>query len=326
MPTDLESPIPTSITIETIWDARDRIAPYIHWTPVFTSETLSGLTGTRLHLKAENLQKTGAFKARGALNAVAQLTPEERAAGVVTFSAGNHGQGLAYAARVFGVPCTVYMTESAVPTKVAAIQGYGASTRQFPTIQQVVEEMEHDREQSGAVFISPFANEAVIAGQATVGLEIFEQVEDLDAIVVPIGGGGLICGIALAARILYPDIRIVGVEPEGAPTMTRALEAGKPVPLETIQTMADGLGAPFTGDLNLAIVRELVDDVVLVSEDEIVSALKIVLDRTKLLVEGAAAAGVAALLTGKAGIGTGSVTAAVLTGGNIDLARLKSIL
>lgn len=326
MPTDSESPIPTSITIETIWDARDRIAPYIHWTPVFTSETLSGLTGTRLHLKAENLQKTGAFKARGALNAVAQLTPEERAAGVVTFSAGNHGQGLAYAARVFGVPCTVYMTESAVPTKVAAIQGYGASTRQFPTIQQVVEEMEHDREQSGAVFISPFANEAVIAGQATVGLEIFEQVEDLDAIVVPIGGGGLICGIALAARILYPDIRIVGVEPEGAPTMTRALEAGKPVPLETIQTMADGLGAPFTGDLNLAIVRELVDDVVLVSEDEIVSALKIVLDRTKLLVEGAAAAGVAALLTGKAGIGTGSVTAAVLTGGNIDLARLKSIL
>jgi threonine dehydratase len=326
MPTETESPIPTTITIETIWDARDRIAPYIHWTPVFTSETLSGLTGTRLHLKAENLQKTGAFKARGALNAVAQLTQDERAAGVVTFSAGNHGQGLAYAARMFGTPCTVYMMESAVPTKVAAIQGYGATTRQFPTIQEAVAQMERDREQSGAVFISPFANEAVIAGQATVGLELFEQVEDLEAIVVPIGGGGLISGIALAARILFPDLRIVGVEPEGAPTMTRALEAGHPVALETIQTMADGLSAPFTGDLNLAIVRELVDDVVLVTEDEIVDALKLVLDRTKLLVEGASAAGVAALLTGKAGISTGAVTAAVLTGGNIDLGRLKSIL
>jgi threonine dehydratase len=136
----------------------------------------------------------------------------------------------------------------------------------------------------------------------------------------------LVSGIALVARILQPDVRIVGVEPEGAPTMTRALEAGHPVALETIQTMADGLGAPFTGDLNLAIVRELVDDVVIVTEDEIVTALKLVLDRTKLLVEGAAAAGVAALLTGKAGIGTGAVTAAVLTGGNIDMARLKSIL
>ncbi|MEZ4532551.1 MAG: threonine/serine dehydratase [Thermomicrobiales bacterium] len=326
MPTDAESPIPTSITIETIWEARDRIAPYIHWTPVFTSETLNGLTGTRLHLKAENMQKTGAFKVRGALNAVAQLSPDERAAGVVTFSAGNHGQGLAYAARTFGTPCTVYMTESAVPTKVAAIQGYGATTRQFPTIQEAVAQMDRDREQSGAVFISPFADEAVIAGQATVGLELFEQVEDLDAIVVPIGGGGLISGIALAARILYPDLRIVGVEPVGAPTMTRALEAGHPVTLESTNTMADGLTAPFTGELNLAIVRELVDDVVLVSEDEIVTALKLVLDRTKLLIEGAAAAGIAALLTGKAGIGTGSVTAAVLTGGNIDLDRLKSIL
>jgi threonine dehydratase len=314
------------MTIDTIWDARDRIAPYIHWTPVFTSETLNSLTGTRLHLKAENLQKTGAFKARGALNAVAQLTADERASGVVTFSAGNHGQGLAYAARMFDTPCTVYMTETAVPSKVAAIQGYGATTRQFPTIQDAVAQLERDKEQSGAVFISPFANEAVIAGQATVGLELFEQVEDLEAVVVPIGGGGLISGIALAARILYPDLRIVGVEPEGAPTMTRALQAGEPVALETIQTMADGLGAPFTGELNLAIVRELVDDVVIVTEDEIIDALKLVLDRTKLLIEGAAAAGIAALLTGKAGIGTGAVTAAVLTGGNIDLARLKSIL
>jgi threonine dehydratase len=322
----VESKIPTSITLATIEEARDRIAPYVHWTPVFTSETLSGLTGTRLHLKAENLQKTGAFKARGAVNAVAQLSPEERAAGVVTFSAGNHGQGLAYAARQFGVACTVFMTNSAMPSKVAAIQGYGATARQFPTIHEAVAEMERVREQTGAVFVSPFADEAVIAGQATVGLELLEQVEGLEQIVVPIGGGGLSSGIALVMRALRPDVRIVGVEPEGAPTMTSALQAGHPVVLESIQTMADGLGAPFTGDLNLAIVRELVDDVVLVTDDEIVDALKLVLDRTKLLVEGAAAAGVAALLTGKAAVDTGAVTATVLTGGNIDLGRLKSLL
>lgn len=326
MPNEPESPIPTSITIETIREARERIAPYVHRTPVFTSETLNGLTGTRLYLKAENLQKTGAFKARGAINAVAQLSPEQRAAGVVTFSAGNHGQGIAYAAREFGAACTVFMTESAVPTKVAAIQGYGATTRQFPTIQDAVAEMTRVRDQTGAVFISPFADEAVIAGQATVGLELLEQVDDLEQIVVPIGGGGLISGIALAYRTLRPEVRIVGVEPEGAPTMTRALASGHPVTLETIQTIADGLGAPFTGEINLAIAREHVDDVVLVTEDEIVTALKLVLDRTKLLIEGAAAAGIAALLTGKAGVETGAVTAAVLTGGNIDLGRLKSLL
>lgn len=326
MPNDSDSPIPTSITLETIERARDRIARFIHWTPVFTSETLSGMTGTRLHLKAENLQKTGAFKVRGAVNAVAQLTPEQRSAGVVTFSAGNHGQGLAYAARQFDTACTVFMTESAVPSKVAAIQGYGATTRQFPTIQQAVAEMERVREQTGAVFVSPFADEGVIAGQATIGLELLEQVENLEQIVIPVGGGGMLSGVALVMKLLRPEVRIVGVEPVGAPTMTRALEAGKPVMLESVDTFADGLTAPYTGDLNLAIARELVDDIVLVTDDEIATALRVILDRTKLLVEGAAAAGVAALLTGKAGVQTGAVTAAVLSGGNIDLGRLKAVL
>ncbi len=326
MPNEPESPIPTSITTETILRARERVAPYVHWTPLFTSETLNGLTGTRLYLKAENFQKTGAFKARGAVNAVAQLSPEQRMAGVVTFSAGNHGQGLAYAAREFGVACTVFMTENAVPTKVAAIQGYGATTRQFPTIQEAIAEMTRARDQTGAVFVSPFADEVVIAGQASVGLELLEQVEDLEQVVAPIGGGGLICGLALAFRDLRPDIRIVGVEPEGAPTMTRALAAGHPVTLDSVDTFADGLTAPFTSELNLAIVRELVADVVLVTDDEIATALKLVLDRTKVLIEGAAAAGIAALLTGKAGVQKGAVTAAVLTGGNIDLGRLKALL
>ncbi len=326
MTNDNGSPIPTTITLETIEQARDRIAPYIHWTPVFTSETLSALTGTRLHLKAENLQKTGAFKVRGAVNAVAQLSPEQRAPGVVTFSAGNYGQGLAYAARQFETACTVFMTENAVPSKVAAIQGYGAATRQFPTIQRAVAEMDLVRERTGATFISPFADEAVIAGQATIGLELIEQVPEVEQIVIPVGGGGMLSGVALLMKMLRPEVRVVGVEPVGAPTMTRALEAGKPVMLESVDTFADGLTAPYTSELNLAIARELVDDIVLVTEDEIIAALELVLDRTKLLVEGAAAAGVAALLTGKAGIDTGAVTATVLTGGNIDLARLKGIL
>lgn len=326
MPSESGSPIPTSITLETIEQARDRIAPFVHRTPVLASRTLSGLTGARLLLKAENLQKTGAFKVRGAVNAVAQLAPEQRALGVVTFSAGNHGQGLAYAAAQFGAPCTVFMTENAVPSKVAAIQGYGAVTRQFPTIQQAIADMDRLRERTGAAFVSPFADEAVIAGQATIGLELLEQVEDLEQIVVPIGGGGMISGIALAMRLLRPGVRIVGVEPEGAPTMTRALRAGHPVTLESTDTFADGLTAPYTGELNLAIVRELVDDVVLVTDDEIATALKLVLDRTKLLVEGAAAASIAALLTGKAAVETGAVTVAMLSGGNIDLARLKAIL
>lgn len=326
MPSESGSPIPTSITLETIEQARDRIAPFVHRTPVLASRTLSGLTGARLLLKAENLQKTGAFKVRGAVNAVAQLAPEQRALGVVTFSAGNHGQGLAYAAAQFGAPCTVFMTEKAVPSKVAAIQGYGAVTRQFPTIQQAIADMDRLRERTGAAFVSPFADEAVIAGQATIGLELLEQVEDLEQIVVPIGGGGMISGIALAMRLLRPGVRIVGVEPEGAPTMTRALRAGHPVTLESTDTFADGLTAPYTGELNLAIVRELVDDVVLVTDDEIATALKLVLDRAKLLVEGAAAASIAALLTGKAAVETGAVTVAMLSGGNIDLARLKAIL
>jgi threonine dehydratase len=284
------------------------------------------MTNCRLHLKAENLQKTGAFKVRGALNAVMQIPAADRGRGVVTFSAGNHGQGLAYAARQFNVTCTVFMAQNAVPSKVAAIQGYGAETRQFPTIHEAHAEMEEFRQRSGALFISPFDNEYVIAGQGTVGLEILEDVPDVEQVIVPIGGGGLSGGVAVAIKSIHPDVRIVGVEPFGAPTMSRALESGAPVRLETVDTIADGLSAPFTGESNLAIVQTLVDDVILVSDDEIANALRIILDRTKLLAEPAAAASVAALLTGKAGVPAGAQTVAILTGGNIDLGRLKTLL
>ncbi len=175
-------------------------------------------------------------------------------------------------------------------------------------------------------FVHPYDDARIVAGQGTIGIELLEQVENLEQIVIPVGGGGMLSGVALVMKLLRPEVRIVGVEPVGAPTMTRALEAGKPVMLESVDTFADGLTAPYTGDLNLAIARELVDDIVLVTDDEIATALRVILDRTKLLVEGAAAAGVAALLTGKAGVQTGAVTAAVLSGGNIDLGRLKAVL
>lgn len=323
---DGTDPLAQAPTLSDIYAAKIRIAPYLWRTPLFESASLSSQTGTNLRLKAENMQRTGSFKTRGAINAVLQLTEDEKARGVVTFSAGNHGQALAFAARLAGVRCIVYMAENAVPTKVEAIRGYGAETRFGPTIQEAYAMMEQFAETSGALFISPFAGASVIAGQGTVGLEILEDYPEVEQIVVAVGGGGLLCGIALAVKAIRPDIRIVGVEPEGANAMWRALDAGRPVRLEKIETIADGLAAPFTTELPLAIAQRYVDDVVLVSDDEILAALRLILARTKQLAEPAGAAGVAALMTGKAAVPHGANTVAILSGGNIDLARLKSVL
>jgi threonine dehydratase len=319
-------PLANAPALADIYAAKIRIAPYLWRTPLFESATLSSLTGTNLRLKAENLQRTGAFKARGAINAVLQLTEDERARSVVTFSAGNHGQALAYATRLAGVRCTVFMAENAVPVKVDAIRSYGAETRFGPSIHEAYGLMEQFAAASGAVFISPFAGAPVIAGQGTVGLEILEDFPGVEQIVVAIGGGGLLSGIVLAVKAIRPDIRIVGVEPEGSNAMWRALKAGEPVRLEKIETIADGLAAPFTTELPLAITQQYVDDVVLVTDEEILAAQRLILARTKQLVEPAGAAGVAALMTGKAAVPHGANTAAILSGGNIDLARLKSVL
>ena len=313
-------------TLADIYAAKIRIAPYLWRTPLFTSGTLSSMTGTNLRLKAENLQRTGSFKTRGAINAVLQLSEEDRARGVVTFSAGNHGQALAYAARLAGVRCTVFMAENAVPTKIEAIRGYGAETRFGPSIHEAFAAMERFAEETGALFISPFAGADIIAGQGTVGLEILEDFPEVEQIVVAVGGGGLLSGIAVAVKSIRPDVRIVGVEPEGACAMWLALRAGKPVQVEKIETIADGLAAPFTTELPLAIAQRYVDDVVLLSEDEILAAQRLILARTKQLVEPAGAAATAALLTNKAAVPYGANTVAILSGGNIDLARLKSLL
>lgn len=320
------APAATDVTLADVAAAADRIAPYLPRTPLVTSRTLSRMTGATLRLKTENLQRTGSFKVRGALNAILQLGPEQRARGVVTFSAGNHGQGLAYAASLVGVPCTVFMSEHAVPAKVEAIRGYGAETRFGPDIDAAFRMMGAYQEEAGAYLVHPFADPAIIAGQGTVALELIEEFPALEQVVVPVGGGGLISGVALTIKALQPQARVVGVEPVGAAVVSLSLQAGRPLRLEQVTTIADGLGAPFAAELTQRLIERHVDDVVLVTDDEIVAALHLILGRAKLLVEPAGAAAVAALLTNKAAIPHGANTAAILSGGNIDLPRLKGLL
>jgi threonine dehydratase len=319
----LETP---DVTIDDVRSAAVRIAPYIHRTPLFDSATLSRLTGTKLGLKAENLQRTGAFKARGALNAVLSLSSEQRQRGVVTLSAGNHGQGLAYAAEIAGVRCVVFMPENAVATKVAAVKEYGAEARFAPSMETLFAAMDEYRDAHGLHYVHPFGDPDIIAGQGTVGLEIMEDSPDVDTIAVCVGGGGLLAGIAVAAKALKPGVRIVGVEPEGAPVVTRSLVAGYPVTIEKITTVADGLAAPFAAPTSQRLIERLVDDVVIVTDDEILAALRLLLERTKLLVEPAGAAATAALLSGKAVVEPGSRVVATLSGGNVDFEKLKRLL
>ncbi|MEA2526621.1 MAG: threonine dehydratase [Thermomicrobiales bacterium] len=316
----------TTVTIDDVYSARDRLASLLPRTPLLSSRTIGQMTGTTLRLKAENLQRTGSFKVRGALNAVLQLSPEQRAQGAVTFSAGNHGQSLAYAAAASGVRCTVFMARNAVPAKVEAIRGYGAEVRFGANIGEAFEAMEVFRRETGATFVSPFADPAVIAGQGTVALEILEDFPEVEQLVVPVGGGGLLCGVALTAKALRPDIRVVGVEPEGSTAVLQGLRAGQPVRIERNETIADGLSAPFTGELVLALTTQHVDDMITVTDDEIADALRLLLARTKLLAEPAGAAAVAALLTGKAAVPHGANTVAILSGGNVGLDRLKALL
>lgn len=314
------------VTLDDVRAAAELIAPYVHRTPTIDSATLSRMTGTNLGLKAENLQRTGAFKARGALNAILRLTPEQRKRGVVTLSAGNHGQGLAYAAQIAGVRCVVFMPEHAVPTKVAAVKGYGAEARFAPSMETVFAVMDEYRQEHGLHYVHPFGDPDIIAGQGTVGLEIIEDSPDVETITVCVGGGGLLSGIAVAAKSLKPGVRVVGVEPEGAPVVTRSLVAGYPVTIEKITTVADGLAAPFAAPTSQRLIERYVDDVVIVNDDEILHALRLILERTKLLVEPAGAAATAALLSGKAGAAPGTRAVATLSGGNVDFEKLKSLL
>ena len=300
----------------------DAVAP----TPVFGSVQLGSALGVTLKLKAELLQKTGSFKPRGALNRLLNTPREDLERGLVTVSAGNHAQGLAWAARAVGARCTVVMPEGAPASKVAAARGYGAEVVLHGTVGDAYLRMEQLRAERGLLLVHPFDDPLVIAGQGTVGLEIVEQVPGVDAIVCPLGGGGLVSGIAVATKELRRGVRVFGVEPEGAAAMRASWDRGEPVRLESVDTIADGLAAPLAGELTYPLARQYVDDVLTVSDDEILDAMRALLAYAKLVTEPAGAAAVAALLAGKVRVNGGETVVAVLSGGNIDLERLKALL
>lgn len=315
---DAEAPLALP-DVSDVWHAQDVIRSHVHHTPLIASRTLSAMSGAQVYLKAENLQRSGAYKIRGATYKLSRLSDDERARGVIAASAGNHAQGVAIAAAALGVPCTIVMPTAAPLAKVTATQGYGATVVLFgETYNEAYEKARELQAASGMTYIHAYDDPDTIAGQGTLGLEILTDLPEVEAILVGVGGGGLISGIATAVKALKPDVRIIGVQASGAASMRAALDAGHLVTLPSLATVADGIATKTAGRYTFEIVRWLVDDVVTVDDEEIIRAVLLLLERCKLLVEGAGAAGVAALLGGKLGL-TGKRVVALLSGGNIDI-------
>lgn len=314
------------LTLEDFTKARARIEGRVHRTPLESSRLLGKEIGAELHLKCENLQKTGSFKVRGALNKLMQLDRKSRASGVITVSAGNHAQALAWAAAETGTPCTVVMPANASRIKAEATAAYGAEVLLHGTIHDLFDKAHELERERGLTFIHPFDDPQIIAGAGSAGLEILEQCPAVTTIVAAIGGGGHIAGIAGATKMSGSGVRIIGVEPVGADTMRRSLDAGHAVHTDTVNTIADGLAPPMAGELNYEFVKECVEDVVLVTDEEIAEAMALLLSRAKLLTEPAGAAAMAALLVGRIQLQSTDVVVAVLSGGNIGLQDLTRLL
>ncbi|MEW2017828.1 threonine ammonia-lyase [Rhodococcus sp. NPDC076796] len=297
-------------------------------TPVVASRILSDLTGHEVRLKCENLQRTGSFKPRGAYNRIARLDAEQRARGVVAASAGNHAQGVAWAASQVGIDSTVFMPVGVSLPKLVATKAYGATVHLVGnTVDEALKSAREFAERTGATLIHPFDHLDIVAGQATLGTELLQQMPDVGTIVIPTGGGGLLAGVAAAVKLTKPGIRIVGVQAEGAAAWPASLKAGRPIALESMSTMADGIAIGLPGSVPFDHVQGWVDDVVTVSEDALSRALVLCIERAKLIVEPAGAAAVAALMTHSAdelGL-TGSVCA-ILSGGNIDPLLLTHVI
>lgn len=313
------------VTLADVVAAREVLDDVIVTTPMEESRWLSALVGGPVLLKCENLQRTGSFKARGAYVRIARLSEEERAHGVVAASAGNHAQGVALAATTLGIRSTVFMPEGAPIPKEKATRGYGADVVFHGRYLEdsLVAAREH-AERTGAVLIHPFDHADIVAGQGTLGLEVLEQTPDVRTVLVPTGGGGLLAGVAIAVKALRPDVRVVGVQAEGAAAYPGSLAAGRPVPLESMSTMADGIAVGRPGDITFAAVRDHVDDIITVSEESLSRALLSLVERAKQVVEPAGAAAVAAMLDDPTGFETPAV--AVLSGGNIDPLLLSKVI
>lgn len=312
------------ISMELLRDARCVLSPVINLTPMIPAKGF--VPDCRFYLKADCLQKTGAFKLRGAYYKLSTLTDEEKTRGVIACSAGNHAQGVAFAARDMGIPATICIPAGAPLSKIEATRSYGANVVLVPGVYDDAHaEAVRLRDEQGLTFIHPFDDERVMAGQGTIGLEIAEQLPDVDAVLVPIGGGGLIAGVASALRQLKPACRIIGVQAAGAASMADSLRAGHILTLPEVHTVADGIQVKTPGEKTFAICREAVDEVVTVGEAEIASAILTVLERQKLMVEGAGAVGVAAAMYGELDL-RGKTVCALLSGGNLDVTMLERII
>jgi threonine dehydratase len=306
--------------------ARARMTPHVHRTPLLPSRTLGGKTGFDVRLKAELFQRTGSYKIRGPLNKFAFLSDEEKRRGVICSSAGNHAQGVALAARIHGIKAVVCMAENATPSKVEATRAYGAEVVLHGRIwDEANEKAKALVAERGYTYIHPFDDVQLITGQGTVGLEIVQDWPEVDAIVVPIGGGGLISGIALAAKSAHPGIRIVGVESSDGPAMQRSVAAGRLVTLDRVDTVIDGLRVKRVGETTFEVVRQFVDEIVALPDADIFDAVVWTMHYAKLVAEGAAASTVGALLHGLVKLPAGSKVVCVLSGGNLNLDQLRGL-
>ncbi|SFV67982.1 Threonine dehydratase [hydrothermal vent metagenome] len=315
------------LDLNRIKKASERLEGVVHHTPFSYAPILSEMSGYEVYLKKENLQRTGAFKLRGAFNKIATLVEEGKKGGVVAASAGNHAQGVAFAANYFGIEATIVMPESTPLTKVQGVKVFGANV--------ILHGSNYDEayayavtfgEEKGFDFVHPFTDEEVMAGQGTVALEMLKEKPELDAMVIPVGGGGLISGMAAAAKALKPDIKIIAVSAQGAPAMKNSYDAGQPLDTTSVRTIADGIAVRDTSAITLKYILKYVDGFESVCEDEIASAILFLLEKQKVLVEGAGSVGVAALMHGKIDLPKGSKIGIVLSGGNIDVTMLSLII
>lgn len=324
---DASGPGDLPVSLGDIEKARQRISRHVVLTPCPRAMAFDDVSPATLHLKLENLQRTGSFKDRGSLNRLLHLDDDERRRGVVTASAGNHAQAVAYHARRLGIPCTVVMPETAPLIKVSNTEGYGARVIQLgEVLDDSAVEAYRLVDADGLVMIHPFDDPRVIAGQGSIGLEILEQVPEVDVIVVPVGGGGMISGIAVAVRSLAPHVRIIGVEAEAAPSARASRDAGEIVKITSSRTLADGIATKRVGEHTFPIIEALVDDLVSVSEEEIASAVLLLLERQKSVVEGGGAVSLAALARGSVQVAPDETAVLVVSGGNIDVNMVSRII
>ncbi len=315
------------LTLEKIYHAREVLKEATRVTDIIHSHVLSSISGYDIYLKPENLQRTGSFKIRGAYYKISQLTDEEKAKGIIACSAGNHAQGVALASAKFGVKAKICMPDGAPISKVEATKGYGAEVILVPGVyDDAHNEAERLKEKYGYTFIHPFDDEDVIAGQGTIGVEIIEQLKDVDVIVAPVGGGGLISGVAFAAKALKPDVKIYGVQASGAPSMVNSFHDGKIETLPSVSTIADGIAVKEPGPLTFKLCSQYVDDIVSVTDDQISSAILALIEKQKMIAEGAGAVSLAAVLFRKIPDLDGKKVCCLISGGNIDVNILSRVI